>query len=108
MKRATYIAFFRALTLEVDMIVATPCNNLAIMPMGVDSLAPPDPFRELFASEEKSKKSNDEGADRLYKNPSRFEMNEEEAKLWSTLQKVHKERFKPGSPIKAVNEVLFF
>ena len=24
--------------LDIDMIVASPCNNLAIMPMGIDSI----------------------------------------------------------------------
>jgi hypothetical protein len=24
--------------LDIDMIVATPCNNLAIMPMGIDTI----------------------------------------------------------------------
>lgn len=60
------------------------------MPMGVDSL------------ENVHKKTD------LKKNPSRFEMNEEETKLWKTLQKVHKENFKSGTSNKAINEVKIF
>lgn len=44
----------------------------------------------------------------LTKNPSRFEMNEDETKLWKTLQKVHKEHFKSGKRDKALSEVNFF
>lgn len=68
------------------MIVATPCNNLAIMPMAHDSGNPlADPM--------------------IKKNPTRFEMNEEESHLWELLQKAHKEQFRPGSRLKGLEEV---
>jgi len=65
------------------MIVATPCGNLAIMPIGMDS------------------------ENQLEKNPSRFDMTPDETKLWETLQMVHREHFKPGTPLKAINEMTF-
>lgn len=55
-------------------------------------------FNEIFGNTED---------ELLKKNPSRFEMNKEETKLWTTLQKVHKEHFKPGTPLKPVNKVFF-
>ena len=64
------------------MIVATPCSELTIMPMAMD-------FQNA-----------------LNKNPSRFEMTSDESRLWEILKKVHKEHFKPGTPLKAVNEVV--
>jgi len=83
------------------MIVATPCNNLAIMPMGIDR--DPSPFEE---GEEGEAAKREEEHGRLRKNPSRFEMNSEETQLWTTLQKVHKEKFRPGTPLKPVNEMV--
>ncbi|KAI1729806.1 mitochondrial carrier protein [Ditylenchus destructor] len=80
--------FEEKLDLEIDMIVATPCNNLAIMPMGVDQ-------------------SDSDNKERLKKNPSRFEMTPEEEKLWTVLKRVHKEQFKPGTPLKAINEITY-
>jgi hypothetical protein len=69
--------------MDLDLIVATPCNNLAIMPMGMDTV------------------------DVLQKNPSRFEMTSREQKLWDRLRHVHRENFKPGTPLRQINKVFF-
>ncbi|KAL3101863.1 hypothetical protein niasHS_003272 [Heterodera schachtii] len=74
--------------LDIDMIIAAPCNNLAIMPMGVDSL-------------------DGEGSNRLKKSPTRYEMSPDEEELWTALQRVHREHFKPGTSLKALNEIKF-
>lgn len=75
--------------LDINMIVASPCNNLAIMPMGIDSI-------------EKT-----EGNTHLKKKPSRFEMEPDEEKLWAALKRVHRENFKPGAPLKAINQIRY-
>uniref|UniRef100_A0A914HXC6 DNA-directed RNA polymerase n=1 Tax=Globodera rostochiensis TaxID=31243 RepID=A0A914HXC6_GLORO len=72
--------------LDIDMIIAAPCNNLAIMPMGVDSL---------------------DETTHLKKSPTRYEMNPDEEELWSALKRVHREYFKPGTSLKALNEIKF-
>jgi phosphoglucomutase len=36
-----------------------------------------------------------------------YEMNEEEGELWEALKRVHRENFKPGAPLKALNQVKF-
>lgn len=73
------------------------------MPMGVEKTKNKFNFDNFFGN--KNIETDDEI---LHKNPSRFEMDEEEAKLWMTLQKVHKDHFKPGTPLKPVNKVIFY
>jgi hypothetical protein len=34
-----------------------------------------------------------------------YEMDDEEAKLWEALKRVHREHFKPGTPLKAIDQV---
>uniref|UniRef100_A0A914KQW5 Endoplasmic reticulum-Golgi intermediate compartment protein 2 n=1 Tax=Meloidogyne incognita TaxID=6306 RepID=A0A914KQW5_MELIC len=75
--------------LEIDMIVASPCNNLAVMPMGVDSVEPT------------------KDGTHIKKTPTRYEMNEEEEKLWEALKRVHREHFKPGTPLKGLDQVKY-
>uniref|UniRef100_A0A1I8BQ10 Endoplasmic reticulum-Golgi intermediate compartment protein 2 n=1 Tax=Meloidogyne hapla TaxID=6305 RepID=A0A1I8BQ10_MELHA len=76
--------------LEIDMIVASPCNNLAVMPMGVDSV-----------------ETTKEGT-HIKKTPTRFFcMNEEEDKLWEALKRVHRDHFTPGTPLKGLDQIKY-
>ncbi|KAK0396582.1 hypothetical protein QR680_001774 [Steinernema hermaphroditum] len=61
--------------IDVDMIVSTSCSNLDVSPLNKEQLL------ELFALE-----------NQLKKDPTRFELTEEEEKYWKILQNVNKKK----------------
>lgn len=73
-------------TLDLDMVVAMPCDSLAVL-AGQERTSPFDEKKTLG------------------KNPTRFELNDEEERLWKTLQRVHEEQFQPGNSLKSLNDV---
>lgn len=71
------------------MLVASPCNALNIL-----TVSPSDTNQK-------------KASDNIVKEPSRFEMDANELKLWQTLQEAHRRQFQPGSRLKALNDVRF-
>ncbi|CAD5216769.1 unnamed protein product [Bursaphelenchus okinawaensis] len=75
--------------LDLDIIVNTPCGGLNVMVVSHSSA---------------HKKTPEDG---IRKEPSRFEMDTNEQKLWSILQSAHKEQFKPGTKLKALGDMSY-
>jgi transcription elongation factor len=64
-----------------------PCNALNIMAVS------PSDVNKRQASES------------IVKEPSRFEMDENEHQLWETLKEAHRQQFQPGTRLKSLNDV---
>ncbi|CAD5222209.1 unnamed protein product [Bursaphelenchus xylophilus] len=75
--------------LDIDMIVNTPCGGLTVMVVSHSSA---------------HKRTPEDG---IRKEPTRFEMEPNEQSLWSILQAAHKEQFKPGTKLKALNDMSY-
>lgn len=71
------------------MIVASPCNSLNIMATSPNG--------------DTQKQANEN----IVKEPSRFEMDPNEQRLWSDLKEAHRQQFQPGSRLKSLNDITF-
>jgi hypothetical protein len=72
------------------MIIASSCNSLNILTVSPSS------------------ETQKEASDRIIKDPSRFEMEDDELELWETLKKAHQLQFKAGTKLKSLNDVIRF
>lgn len=73
--------------LDLDMIIASPCNALNIM-----AVSPSDANKK-------------QASESIVKEPSRFEMDQNEHQMWETLKEAHRQQFQPGTRLKSLNDV---
>uniref|UniRef100_A0A1I7YN55 COPIIcoated_ERV domain-containing protein n=1 Tax=Steinernema glaseri TaxID=37863 RepID=A0A1I7YN55_9BILA len=74
-KFALDYAYDESPKIDVDMIVATPCSNLDVSPLNKEHML------DMFLME-----------NQLKKDPTRFELTEEEEKYWKVLQNANKKQ----------------
>lgn len=72
------------------MIIACPCASLNIL-----TVSPSD-------TNQKS------ASDSIVKEPSRFEMDPNESKLWETLKEAHRLQFQAGTRLKSLTDVCLY
>ncbi|KAI6177058.1 Protein of unknown function DUF1692 domain containing protein [Aphelenchoides bicaudatus] len=76
-------------TLNFDMIIAAPCNSISPI-----TTSPSDSIKK-------------QAAEQIVKEPSRFEMDENENNLWQKLKEAQRQQFKPGTRLKSLNDLSF-